>query len=56
MGAPLENCVNCRYYKIRKAIRNGQEYKLEWCENEESDNYKQLLEEINECEDYAERM
>lgn len=45
-------CVTCKYYKMRRTIRNGQEYKLEWCENEKSDNYKQLVEDINECEDY----
>ena len=48
-------CITCKYYRKRRTFRNGQEHILEWCENENSDNYKQLLEDIYSCDDWAEQ-
>lgn len=48
-------CVTCKYYRSRRTYRNGCENTLEWCENEDSDNYKQLLEDIYACDDWDEQ-
>ena len=45
----MSECRTCLYYCTRTAFHNERNYRLEWCENQKSDNYKQLLEEITEC-------
>ncbi len=65
MNTPLENarekyidkhwgeCTTCKHYCCRRAKRDGKVYMLEWCENEDSENYKQLLEEITDCDQWT---
>lgn len=48
-------CVTCKYYRMRKTFRNGKYHEIEWCDNEDNENYKQLLEDIYECGDYREK-
>ena len=47
-------CITCAHYRKRRTFRGGCEHVLEWCENEESDNYKQQLEDIYSCDDWTE--
>lgn len=46
-------CVTCKYYRCRTTKHNGKIYRLEWCENENTENYKQTLENIYTCNDWS---
>lgn len=50
-----ETCVTCKYYRYRRTYRNGKMHELQWCDNRDTDNYAQLIEDITECNSWEEK-